>query len=231
MGFPIKNPFSYSVRQKNKINKEIKAGTAADWFDKSRLRGLIKKHLAKEQNLTCCYCQKPKNSDHGRNWDLEHILPESIFGHFFFISRNHALACFECNTKKSAKIVVVDEFVDEARNGNFFPYHSEAYTIPHPHLEDPALYLKAIHTPRFESFEPIQPAGASAIEKTKGEKLIEVCELSDRSVGSAKVRDLAVKPEITAAIEAYSSAVKQHNDIEVGNQFEKILRMIADAKL
>jgi hypothetical protein len=228
MGFPISKILNYTRRQENKINKEIAAGTASAWFDKSALRTAIKKHLAAEQELTCCYCQKPQISDHGRLWDLEHILPESVFAAFFFNVRNHALACHECNTKKAAKIVIKDEFIDDAKSGAFFPYHSDAYTIPHPHLEDPTLYLKVTRGHRFENFQPLQPEGIPCNGRPKGEVLIEVCELGDRSIGSAKVREFAVAPEITLIIDAYHYAIKRGDHNESATQYENLLRHIAN---
>lgn len=219
MSFPIKSAFSLTPRRRGNLQKRIDDGTAIGWFDKSTLRLDIKKHLANQQGLRCCYCLKPINTDHGRFWDLDHILPESGFVQFFFDTKNHAASCPQCNTAKSNKIVVVAELLDAVRAG-FFPLDKDAYTIPHPHLENPEDFIFAIFMGAIEYFEPIQ---------AKGEELISVCGLDERTVTSAKLREIGVRPELMGAFEEYDAAVKSGKPVRLLKAIHKFSVIWASA--
>lgn len=57
------------------------------------------KHLIKGQNSLCCYCRD--RIFHGKNSNIEHILPIRHYPMFAFDYNNLALACVTCNALKS----------------------------------------------------------------------------------------------------------------------------------
>ena len=50
--------------------------------DVKSFRSLIRNHYLSEQKLTCFYCKQYIFSTNGLHWQVEHILPKSLFGEF-----------------------------------------------------------------------------------------------------------------------------------------------------
>ena len=81
-------------------------------------------HLRTQQSNTCCYCKYPLGFDI-KQVDIEHIIPKSEYENFTFESRNLALSCPACNTKKSTKSVLYNPVVNYPTNGtNFIIIHA-----------------------------------------------------------------------------------------------------------
>lgn len=60
----------------------------------------LRDYLAKKQKYRCCYCQRYLyNIAYAR--PIEHILPRSDFPRFSLVMKNLAVACYDCNLKKS----------------------------------------------------------------------------------------------------------------------------------
>jgi hypothetical protein len=123
------------------------------------VRKEVKQHYIKEQGYCCCYCAVSIPSQHGRAWDVEHIIPRSTHPEYLFEPENLAAACIECNNEKRDKPVLT------SRRRRTFPRNPTAYRICHPHydrLEDHLVIM-------FERF---------FFPKTdKGRQTIEICGL------------------------------------------------------
>lgn len=98
--------------------------------DVNPVRGEIKKHYIEEQQHLCCYCGIPDPSNHGLDWDVEHIVAQKPHPEFMFTPENLAVACKECNSKKGAKETLVDP------SATLYPSTSDAFLIVHPHFDD-----------------------------------------------------------------------------------------------
>lgn len=60
----------------------------------------LRDYLAKKQKYRCCYCQRYLyNIAHAR--PIEHILPRHFFPRFSLTMKNLAVACYDCNLRKS----------------------------------------------------------------------------------------------------------------------------------
>lgn len=121
------------------------------------LRSEIKRFYLKEQTRRCCYCRKQIQTNHGRVWDVEHVIARVLRPEFTFEPENLAVACIDCNSAKSDQNILLVE-------RRSFPRRSEAYSIIHPHYdewEDHLLFGNAIFAPKSE----------------KGARTIVVCKL------------------------------------------------------
>jgi hypothetical protein len=123
------------------------------------IRPVIRKHYAKEQKTVCPYCRMQLNTDKGRAWDVEHIIPRSLGENFMFEPLNLCVACVECNSAKSNKKVT------ESKAKIRYPH--KGYTIVHPHFDDYQEHIATIRVGLF--YFP---------KSSKGEKTIYVCELN-----------------------------------------------------
>lgn len=66
----------------------------------SEITSNLRDYLAKKQKYRCCYCQRYLyNIAYAR--PIEHILPRSDFPRFSLMMKNLAVACYDCNLKKS----------------------------------------------------------------------------------------------------------------------------------
>lgn len=66
----------------------------------SEITSKLRDYLAKKQKFRCCYCQRYLyNIAYAR--PIEHILPRSNFPRFSLVMKNLAVACYDCNLKKS----------------------------------------------------------------------------------------------------------------------------------
>ena len=129
----IANPVAYTAEEVEAIDAVMKADGFGpkSWGDEAldEIRSRIKKHYIFEQGYLCCYCQQRLYADHGRPWDIEHVIARARKCGFMFEPRNLAIACVECNQEKRA-----DPVTDENRVS--FPNRSDHYWIVHPHFDD-----------------------------------------------------------------------------------------------
>ncbi|MDX8162857.1 HNH endonuclease [Acinetobacter pittii] len=89
---------------------------------------LIRSHYLDETNNTCFYCKHQIPSQHGRYWDIDHILPKSLYSKFLFHPENLIVSCVECNSAKGSKNP------HKSRNTNVkkLPKGSDKYIFVHP---------------------------------------------------------------------------------------------------
>ncbi|AWI57951.1 HNH endonuclease [Sinorhizobium fredii] len=128
----IANPTKHSAVHKDIIQKLLKDVnfTSEAWADPSieGIRASIKQHYIVEQQYRCCYCQQELINEHGRAWDVEHVIARSQNPRLMFEPRNLAVACTECNGKKS-KVAVTRKVPLR------LPTASASYLIVHPHFD------------------------------------------------------------------------------------------------
>lgn len=93
------------------------------------LRTRIKQHYLKGQAFRCCYCRQRILVQHGRAWDIEHVIARALNATFMFEPENLAISCIDCNSAKRDANVL-------AKPRRKFPRKPDAYTIVHPHFDD-----------------------------------------------------------------------------------------------
>ena len=128
MSDKINFPYIFTDAEKKVISKNFT--TYLDW-DKAVFKHIkvnIIAHLRNEQNNKCCYCKNELGFDI-KAVDIEHIISKSEYDIFTFYSKNLALSCPGCNTKKSTKPVVSKKYSSYPRNGNSF-------LIVHAHFDN-----------------------------------------------------------------------------------------------
>jgi hypothetical protein len=87
------------------------------------------------QNNTCPYCKRDLNTQHGRCWDIEHIIPRSHAKYFMFEPYNLCLSCIDCNQAKSNKDITVGMLLDSKARVHY-PLESAKYKFIHPHFDN-----------------------------------------------------------------------------------------------
>lgn len=112
--------------------------THSDWtknvFDS--IKDNIIAFLRIEQDNECCYCKRELGFDI-KEVDIEHILPKSKFERFTFFTKNLALSCPACNTKKNANEVLLKPIVRYPKNGKKFK-------IIHAHYDDYSQHIEIL---------------------------------------------------------------------------------------
>jgi hypothetical protein len=105
---------------------------AQDWDrdEFSEIKKHIKNHYITEQNYTCFFCRQRFVNNHGRVWDIEHILSRSAYPKFMFHPKNLCITCPECNMAKGDKSSLSSEKIRV-----LFPSQSSSYSIIHPHFD------------------------------------------------------------------------------------------------
>lgn len=133
----IKKPVKFTDEQVSIIGRFQDKEDHNCWSDDALIdiRKSVKQHYIREQEYRCCYCQQKDYSEHGRDWDAEHVIARSLEPKFMFTPENLAVSCVECDQRKSATEVRV-------RNFRKFPQKSSHYKIVHPHFDDWSEHLE-----------------------------------------------------------------------------------------
>lgn len=155
--------FSVDEILKVKAKLEDKEFSSESWSDEDiyDLKKNIKKHYLIEQKNICPYCKQKIKSNHGRYWDIDHVIPRSSVPEFMFQPLNLCVSCVDCNSAKSNKTVT------NSKARKKYPSKSSDYLIIHPHFDDYHEHIIVIK----EGFYYVA-------RKKKGEKTIEVCKLN-----------------------------------------------------
>jgi uncharacterized protein (TIGR02646 family) len=150
-------PYSFTAGESTIIVNNF--NTHTDWIKTvfNPIKENIIDHLRVEQNNTCCYCKYQLGFDI-KQVDIEHIIPKSEYENFTFESRNLALSCPACNTKKSTKPVLHRAIVNYPKNG-------ANIIIIHAHYDDYSNHIDIINNCVFVA------------KSTKGSETITFCEL------------------------------------------------------
>lgn len=92
-----------------------------DWSNKefNSLKKFLRKEIFKTQKRRCAYCRRILNPD-GGNEHLDHIVARKIKDHWMFKPRNLVLACYQCNTQKSATSTLNREHKRLPRRGRYY---------------------------------------------------------------------------------------------------------------
>lgn len=91
----------------------------------------LREYLANKQNNRCCYCQRYLfNIAYAR--PVEHILPRSHYPRFSLMLKNLAIACYDCNLKKSntnwwPEINPDADYPDASQLDKAFHYNQHSY--------------------------------------------------------------------------------------------------------
>lgn len=144
--------------------------THTDWTKDvfSNIKKNIMVYLRFQQSNVCCYCKYPLGFDI-KQVDIEHIIPKSEYEKFTFESRNLALSCPGCNTKKSTNPVLHGSIKNYPKNGNNF-------TIIHAHYDEYSDHIDIINNCVF-------------VAKTKkGSYTILLCELFRLKIAEQKAK-------------------------------------------
>ncbi|WP_445946936.1 HNH endonuclease [Shewanella sp.] len=159
------NKIIFSDDEINLIGKKLNSAgfTSESWSDDDivRLKKKIKNHYLTEQKNICPYCKQKINSNHGRYWDIEHIIPRSITPEFMFEPLNLCMSCVDCNSGKT------NNKVTNSKAKKKYPIKSTDYIIIHPHFDDYEKHIIVIK----EGFYYVA-------RQKKGEKTIAICKLN-----------------------------------------------------
>lgn len=103
------------------------------------VRKEIKAHYIAEQSHTCCFCRQRIVVSHGRAWDIEHIIPKSLFPEFMFKPINLCISCIDCNNAKGSENTLKKDI--RYRNP---PCSSSSYLTFHPHIDNYEEHLQVL---------------------------------------------------------------------------------------
>lgn len=129
--------------------------------DLKLIKSKIKKFYLSIQKNVCPYCRQKFNSNNGRYWDTEHIIPRAYQKNFMFEPKNLCVSCIDCNGRKS------DKKITSSKAKKRLPLKQDLYFIVHPHLDQYDDHIMIIKEGFY--YVPIKP---------KGENTIEVCGLN-----------------------------------------------------
>ncbi|RWX57204.1 HNH endonuclease [Photobacterium chitinilyticum] len=146
---------------RNKISDSNYSSESWSDDDIANIKVKIKGHYLSEQKNTCPYCRQKIKSNHGRYWDIEHIIPRSSVPNFMFEPLNLCMSCVDCNSAKS------DKKVTSSRAKQKYPKNCSCYLIIHPHFDE-----------YYDNILVIKEGFYYVALKKKGEKTIEVCKLN-----------------------------------------------------
>ncbi|MCH7295825.1 HNH endonuclease [Acinetobacter higginsii] len=96
------------------------------------LKRFIRSHFLNQTNNTCFYCKHQIPSQHGRYWDIDHILPKSLYSNFLFESENLIVSCVDCNSAKGNK----NPHKSKNTKVKKLPKGSDKYTFIHPFYDN-----------------------------------------------------------------------------------------------
>ena len=147
----ITEAVAYSPEEQQLIATLLQTATlnATNWGEErlNALRQHIKRHYIDQQAFRCCYCRQLMYAEHGRPWDVEHVIAMSLKPQFMFEPRNLAVACIECNQEKRAKPVT-----DGKRVG--LPSAAASYKIVHPHFDLWEDHIEMVGDATYHSLSP-----------------------------------------------------------------------------
>ncbi|WDY55194.1 HNH endonuclease [Vibrio fluvialis] len=93
------------------------------------LKARMKQHYIEQQDYCCAYCKVHKPSQHGGDWDLEHIMHKNDFDKWMFHPENLCVSCKECNGYKGSSLIT------KSTSYTKFPTRPSSYTIIHAHYD------------------------------------------------------------------------------------------------
>ena len=108
--------------------------------DVKKFRSLIRNHYLSEQKLTCFYCKQYIFSTNGLHWQVEHILPKSLFPQFLFEPKNLIVICPDCNREKGDQNPHVNG--NTACSQSTYPSTRGRFKIIHPFFDNYEEHIK-----------------------------------------------------------------------------------------
>ena len=158
---PIAYPDDLQALIKTKITSPNLSNKTWEDDDLADLKKYIKSYYLKAQNHTCPYCLQQFKSNHGRYWDIEHIISRDQTVEFMFEPLNLCMSCIDCNKEKS------NSKTTKSTAKVRYPKKSDMFTIVHPHLD--------VYT---DNIVPIEIGLFYYPKGSKGRKTIDNCGLN-----------------------------------------------------
>ncbi|EIY5121753.1 TPA: HNH endonuclease [Klebsiella pneumoniae] len=129
----INRPIVYSANAQAHVNTFN--GEATHWDGmctvRKNFRKEVRDYYRNEQGFTCPYCGRLREEFHGGQWDIDHIIPKSLYPEYLYCPRNLAVACKDCNTHKSTN----NPLLSPLEHLSPYPENSKSYKIIHPHFD------------------------------------------------------------------------------------------------
>ena len=130
----VKIPIEYKSLVDTYDKKTYKLWNDEGNTDVNNFRTSIRNHYLVNQKLTCFYCRQYIFSTNGLHWQVEHILPKSLFPQFLFEPKNLIVICPDCNREKDDQNPHVNG--SRARSQKSYPNKSGRYKIIHPLFDE-----------------------------------------------------------------------------------------------
>jgi len=198
----ISSPITYEgedLRTVQSYEQNPALQSAAYWMDDSiqGLKSTIKGFYILAQQHHCCYCNSELLTEHGRAWDVEHIIPRSSHPIFLFTPRNLAVSCIDCNGRKRDKnVLVTDRRSRYPEDGSFFK-------IIHPHFDEYSDHILVFSEKFYQA------------KTRKGEETIAICGLGRFSYAYANWDEgLAGNDAIIRTLDALMNAADDEERLQ-----------------
>lgn len=113
-------PCTYRAKDVNKL-RAFPITDKDDWSKKEydSIKKFLRKEIFKIQKRRCAYCRRILNPE-GGNEHLDHVVARMLKDRWMFKPRNLVLACYQCNTQKSATPTLKKEHKRLPRRGRYF---------------------------------------------------------------------------------------------------------------
>lgn len=206
------NPINYQLSHLRKI---VKSNHEWDTGNANSLKEVLRKHLEKEFEKKCFYCQREINIGNASP-EIDHILYKDKYKYFTFRPENLVWSCKLCNTIKGTDDVFTPSTTLIAPGKLFKNYSelkSENFNIIHAYFDK--------HSDHIELKDNLFPIAKNG--STKGENTIETCKLYRLSLAEDRIREsINVTNGIVEAlksknfddiIEEYTKKLKEENQI------------------
>lgn len=197
--------------------------TGKTWEDSDLkdLRCKIKKHYSNVQGNICPYCRCDYRSDHGRLWDIEHIIARNDEKNFMFEPLNLCTSCLVCNNEKGVKKVT------KSKAKQRYPTKSCSYYIVHPHFDKYKDYIYMLEEGKF--YFPIpQPKNSPKIIREKGIKTIKIFGLNSFAEKAGYNKDF---DPVTHCMTLLSNVSKSSDTNERKEVLDGVLRYLLNFRV
>lgn len=129
----IKTPIEFTGELATEITTFSQEGRIVNgfWTDEclTSVRKKIKDFYKTAQGFECPYCLQRIAVNHGRAWDIDHIVPNAQCANYMFEPKNLCVSCLDCNIFKLDKPVLNGACTKR------YPEDPSRFKIAHPHYD------------------------------------------------------------------------------------------------
>lgn len=172
------NPINYQLSHLRKI---VKSNHEWDTGNANSLKEVLRKHLEKEFEKKCFYCQREINIGNASP-EIDHILYKDKYKYFTFRPENLVWSCKLCNTIKGTDDVFTPS-TNLLAPGKLFKNYSELksenFNIIHAYFDK--------HSDHIELKDNLFPIAING--SIKGENTINTCKLYRLSLAEDRIRE------------------------------------------